>query len=254
MAGKSPSAVSKCPPMNLVNSSQGPGRFPFSSSLPWVFRLTLCSEVPGLQPVSGRGSGWAACCHLQKVGVWHTSLRAAPQRKLSQLWSKKRTIVKGHSTCPSLSCYSSCWSGSVRRGISLIFLKGQCWDHLLCRDHLLCSSWQEPLCLQTVEVFLSLSGSPTVMPHATKNNIDEVRCIHRGFTLLNSWQRKLLRDTSLWWLVAHLQRHECAAIHMCLPHEFKGLLEAPVTHTKIRDIYFMAVITALPERVWFRRL
>ena len=57
-----------------------------------------------------------------------------------------------------------------------------------------------------------------------------------------------LRATSLWWLLAHLQRHERAVIHMCLPHEFKGLLGAPVTHTKIRDIYFMAVITALPEK------
>lgn len=51
MAGKSPSAASKCPPMNLVNSSQGPWQFPFSSSLPWVFRLKLSSDVSAIQPV-----------------------------------------------------------------------------------------------------------------------------------------------------------------------------------------------------------
>lgn len=57
MAGKSPSAVSTCPPMNLVNSSQVPEQFPFSSSLPWVSSLRLCSEVPGLQPLLSGG-----CC------------------------------------------------------------------------------------------------------------------------------------------------------------------------------------------------
>lgn len=77
MAGKSPSAVSKCPPMNLVNGSQGLWQFPFSSSLPWVFWLQLCSDVSGIQPASGRSSGWAACCHLWRVDIWHASLRTA---------------------------------------------------------------------------------------------------------------------------------------------------------------------------------
>jgi len=35
---------------------------------------------------------------------------------------------------------------------------------------------------------------------------------------------------------------------VCLPHEYKGLLGAPVTHAEIRDIDFMAVITAFPEK------
>lgn len=90
----------------------------------------------------------------------------------------------------------------------------------------------EPLCLQTVEVFLN--RGPIVMPCAM--NIDEVHCVHCSFTLVNNC--KLLRATSLQWLLAHLQRHEHAVIYMGPPHECKGLVGAPVTHTEIRDIYY----------------